>query len=382
MSIRVAHIISNLNLGGCENTLLSILSHRDRSTYEHLVINMTSGGALRQKFEEQDVRVLDLNLRASRPTATGVMSLIGMLRRWRPDVVKSWMYHADLISTLCRPFVDAPFIWGVHHCDLSSDKRLTRLTAIGCAVFSGIIPEYIVFASARSEKSHSKIGYRGRHVVIPNGYDTQYYRPDLNAGMAVREQCGIPERAPVVTMVGRYHVVKGHKEFFEAARLVSQRVPEAHFVLCGTGVVSENGELAALVSATGLENRVHLLGLRNDVPAIFNASSVNVLASLSEAFPNVVSESMACGRTNVVTDVGDAAFIVGETGLVVPPSDNTALAAGILTVIAMGEAARSSLGAAARNRIETHFTIQRTVRTYERLFSAVCCGEAAPAFEV
>jgi glycosyltransferase involved in cell wall biosynthesis len=122
-----------------------------------------------------------------------------------------------------------------------------------------------------------------------------------------------------------------------------------------------------------------MLGRRDDVPQLWAASDLGVLSSVSEGFPNVVAEAMACATPCVVTDVGDARRIVGETGLVVPPGNPEALAAAMCELLARGPAPLRDLGASARERVRREYGLDRMVDAYEELYESLTSpARAAP----
>jgi glycosyltransferase involved in cell wall biosynthesis len=166
--------------------------------------------------------------------------------------------------------------------------------------------------------------------------------------------------------------VKGHQTFVEAAGLLGRENFTAHFVLVGPGVNPENAELQAWVVGSGLDERIHLLGERPDIPRVTAALDIATCASYSESSPHVVGEAMASGVPCVTTDVGDAAIMVDDTGLVIPPRDAPAMAAAWRDLLAISPDQRGALGLRARSRIEDHYSLLGAVAKYETL-----CDEMA-----
>src|SRR5262249_13530770 len=162
--------------------------------------------------------------------------------------------------------------------------------------------------------------------------DLDRFAPDPKAYAAVRTELGLAPGATLVGVVGRHHPLKDHATFLRAAALLAGERGRVHFVLAGRGLEPGNPALEPLVGDTALRGRVHLLGERDDMPRLLAALDVLALSSVSESFPNVVGEAMACGVPCVVTDVGDAARIVGPTGIVVQPGNPAALADGLRRV--------------------------------------------------
>jgi glycosyltransferase involved in cell wall biosynthesis len=272
-------------------------------------------------------------------------------------------------------------IWGLHHSNFSLRANKVRTLAVirACAALSYCAPSRIVCCSEAVRKAHCAIGYNPRKlVVIPNGYDTERFRPDENSGSALRYELGIPKDAPVVSLMARFHPQKNHESFIEAASIVHQRRPDTHFVLCGYGVVWENQSLAGPIAARGLACCFHLLGPVGDAQRILAGSTVLASSSLGEGMSNVIAEAMACGTVCVVTDVGESANVVGDAGFVVPPEDDEALACALLSAIGLSAETRRSIGAAARRRIGGHFGLSQTVHLYQTLYEAVAEDSGRP----
>jgi glycosyltransferase involved in cell wall biosynthesis len=210
-------------------------------------------------------------------------------------------------------------------------------------------------------------------VIIPNAFDLENFRPDPPARQSVRQELGLSPEAPLIGLINRFHPMKDHNNFIQAATLLLKSLPEAHFLLCGGGVTWENSELVGWIKAGNLQERCHLLGHRDDIPRLMAALDIVSLSSSGgEGFPNVIGEAMACGSPCVVTDVGDAALIVGETGVVVPKKDPQALAAGwhkLLLDLTREE--RVQLGLAARRRVTEQYSLNMITQQYQRVYASM-----------
>ena len=147
-----------------------------------------------------------------------------------------------------------------------------------------------------------------------------------------------------------------------------------YFVLCGQDVNWENAELTRWIDEAGIRKRIYLLGRRDDIPQITAAFDIACLSSFTEGFPNIVSEAMSCEVPCVVTDVGDAAQIVEQTGLVVPHRNPAALAAALRKMVDLGREGRNQLGRDARQRITEQFDLPQIVARYESFFQELVCG--------
>jgi glycosyltransferase involved in cell wall biosynthesis len=316
---------------------------------------------------------IDVEVVSLKPNLLNWFGLARRIRELRPDLVQTWLYHADVLGGLAARRAGAPrVIWGVRHSNLEPDsnERSVLFLARWAARISRRVPDRILFNSETALRAHVGIGYdAARTEVVPNGFDTARFRPDPASRQALRAELGLAADTPLVGLVARFHPQKDHATFFSAARRVAERVSGVRFVLCGRGVNAENGMLRRWTDANGLGGRVHLLGVRDDMPALQAALDVAVSSSVGEeAFPNAVGEAMACAVPCVATDVGDTRLLVGDAGRIVPRRDPVALADACVALFAAAEA-RQRIGLAARDRIERHFSLPAIARRYEAIYS-------------
>jgi glycosyltransferase involved in cell wall biosynthesis len=373
--IRVAHIIAGLDSDGAEKMLHRLIAGMDSRRFENEVISLTDLGPMARQIEACGVRVRALGMKRGSANPFYLLRLAAWLRKSQPQVVQTWMYHADLVGGLAARLAGlSGVVWNIRHSELhpETDKRSTLWTGRACARLSRWLPRRIVCCSETSRKFHSNFGYASyRMLVILNGFDLDRFKFDPKQRVEIREALGIPESALVIGLIARKHPVKDHQNFMLAAGLLHHQFPEVRFVLCGGGVTSDDPELMDWVRSAGIQNVCHLLGQREDIPRILNSLDIATSASSGEAFPNAVAEAMACGVPCVVTDVGDSRFIVGETGRVVAPKSPTAMAQGWKELLEAGPEVRRSLGLAARERIELNFGLATVVNRYQDLYSQV-----------
>ena len=193
---------------------------------------------------------------------------------------------------------------------------------------------------------HERLGYRPRRWnIIPNGFDIDLFRPGASGYADSRRSLGLPDDVPLIGLVARLHPMKDHANFIAAAAHLHKLRPEVHFVLVGKGLDTANRNLLNQLGPLGLADHFHLLGERDDIAAITPTLDVATSASAyGEGFPNAIGEAMACGVPCVVTDVGDSAYLVGETGEVVPPRAPAALAGAWHKILSLSDADRQALG--------------------------------------
>jgi len=378
-SVKLLHIISGLGQGGAETMLYKLLTEMRSEGFETQVISLLDRGVVGPRIEALGIPVISLGMRRGVPDPRALFRLARLLRGLAPDLVQTWMYHADLIGGLAARLAGVPhLVWNIRHSDLDRHrvKRSTRYTAKAGALLSGWLPEQIICCSHRAAQVHVELGYRSERIgVIPNGFDLQQFRPNPPLGREIRAELGLDERHLLFGLVARFNPQKDHHGFIQAARQTVDAFPEARFLLCGPGVEWDNPELTAWIQAADLVRQIHLLGPREDMSAINNALDVALSASASgEGFPNVLGEAMACAVPCVVTDVGDSADIVGETGLVVTPRNPGTLADAMLQMARLDPEARLARGRAARQRIETQYSIERIAAQYTALYRTLLNG--------
>ena len=377
--MHVLHVITGLQDGGAEAVLARLCLH-DRA-HSHAVVSLTDVGKYGPILCEAGTPIYCLNMRAGRVSMRGVRSLWRILRSEQPDVVQTWMYHADFVGGLVARLARIKTIsWGVRQTDLEpgTSKRSTIWVARACARLSSWVPQAIVCCADSAVRVHSSIGYDQRKLlVVHNGYDLNEFRPDANSRFAVREELGIPPCSRVIGMVGRFDPQKDHETLLNALDQLDLDELDAYCVLVGNEVTSRNQKLIDWIQARGLGGRIILLGQRTDVPALMNALDVHVLSSaFGEGFPNVLAEAMACGTPCVATDVGDASFIVGDTGWIVPPKNPGALAAALAAALRDHSSAElwRRRQESARARIEQRFSIESMVRGFHDVWVRLARG--------
>jgi glycosyltransferase involved in cell wall biosynthesis len=376
--ISVLCLITALVGGGAEMMLYRLMSRLDRTKFNPQVISMMDHGPVSEKIRALGIPVRSLGMSQGMPNPLALLKLVRWLQCDRPDVIQTWMYHADLFGSFAAKLVGNRAIsWNIRNSNLSGEesKGLTHVTVRLCAGLSRWAPRKIVCCSESAREVHTALGYASDNmVVIPNGYDLDTFKPDLAARQSVRMELQIFETALVIGLVARFDPQKDHRIFLMAAGLLHRDMPDVHFILCGEEITKQNLDLMRWIKDAGIQDRCHLLGRRDDIPRINATFDIATLSSsFGEAFPNVVAEAMSCGIPCVVTDVGDAALIVGETGMVVPSRNPAALADAWRAMLNMDRETRTKLGLTARQRVMENYNLSKIVSCYESLFEELAC---------
>ena len=359
--------------------LLKLLQQLDRSRFTPAVISLVGLGEIGPRIQALDIPVHALGMPRGVPTPLMVLRLAKLLRQLQPDVVHTWMYHADLLGGLAARLAGCErVIWCIRQSNLSKtvNKRTTLWVVKACAFLSRRVPAQMISCSQRAKEVHVAVGYAADRLhVIPNGFDLNRFAPDARARDSVRAELGLVTDAPLVGLIARFDSQKNHFGFVEAAAQVHAQMPDAHFVLAGTEVDSANTALNRAIVAKGLQAHMHLLGRREDVPRLMAALDILVSSSHGEAFPNVLGEAMACSVPCVVTDVGDSAEIVGSTGRVVAAGDMKGMARELLEVLRLPSESKAALGEMARARVAANYEIGHVACLFEAFYERVARGE-------
>lgn len=370
--MRVLYIITGLATGGAETMLLKLLERLDRERYEPMVISLTTVGDIGPRIAALGIPVRALDMAAGLPGPLGFFRLMRAIRQLEPDIVHTWLYHADLLGGVAAKWAGVPAIcWGIRSSNLDADKTswTTRAVRRVCALMSHVIPQRIFLNSETARRIHASLGYAADKMsVIPNGFDLSRFRPDESARRSVRTGLDCTDDTLLVGMIGRFDPLKNHAGFISAMAVVFRQLPQIRLVLAGKGVDRENEELLVAIEKAGLSANIHLLGPRDDMPALMAALDVLACPSHAEAFPNVVGEAMAAGVPCVATDVGDCAYIIGNTGFVVPVGDMDGFASKVAAMLSLSRVQRMALGEQARARVQSHFEIAGVVRRYEEAY--------------
>jgi glycosyltransferase involved in cell wall biosynthesis len=379
--MRLLHIITGLATGGAEMALWRLLSNLDKTRFKSTVISLLEEGTIGPKLRSIGINVIPLRISRMAFKGKTIVDIARIVREYRPGLVQTWMHHANLLGLLgglCSGGA-APIVWNVRNTftGFSNHPPWTRLV-IRVAGWLSRIPASIIFNSHAGLASHVAIGYKlEKSTVIPNGFDTVTFRPEADAGVRLRSQVGVSPSCRLIGWVGRYHPVKGVERFLAAVKGVVEFSSRRNIaaIMCGRGISWENPIFADEVRKLGLEDVVFPLEERGDIASVTAAFDVAVSSSESEGFSNAIGEAMCCGVPCVVTDVGDSARIVAETGVVVPPGSASALTRGILQILALRPKERQALGNAARSRVESNFSIRQVAAQYTELYDRVTSEE-------
>jgi glycosyltransferase involved in cell wall biosynthesis len=372
MTRHVLHVITGLAVGGAEMALYRLILAFRGSQYRHTVIVLSPGGGMYSRFVASGITLIVLDVR--RAPIGNLVRMVRLMRTMRPDIVQTWLYHADFLGGLAARLAgNRNVIWGIRTTDVDGGcARSTALVRYLCASLSRWVPHTIVCVAEAARRSHCLLGYdASRMVVVSNGFDLSAFTPGHGERAALRAHCGFTADDIVLGTLGRFNLDKDYPNFVKAAGQLASRYPQLRFLMIGKNLDTANAELVRWIDATGYANRFVLLGERADIPICLSAMDIFCLSSRTEAFPNVVGEAMAMGLPCVATDVGDVAVLMADTGVLVPRANPDALAQGVAGLMALAPGHRSQLGQQARARIGARFTMGCVRARFEHIYEGV-----------
>lgn len=369
--IKILHVIVGLDVGGAESFLCRLIeAHQSNPDFQHRVISLTTKGILGPSLESKGVQVKALGMRTPLDIVRVYFKLVSEIRSDIPDVVQCWMYYSDLLGGLAARRIGIKnILWGIRNSHFEAGgTRLKKTVRKICAFFSYYLPNKIICVANSALSVHVNAGYDyARMIVIHNGYDLNKFQMLMNKRKLIRTELGFNENNIVIGSVGRYSPAKDHASFIKAAGFLLKENENVRFMLVGRDVTYDNQTLSKIINDTGFSERFALLGEQSDIPAYLSAIDIFCLHSKTEGFPNALAEAMCVGLPCVTTNVGDAAILVGDTGLIVEDDLHSLLNA-LRQIIGMPTSERAVMAFKSKQRIRDNFSIEKAVIAYESLY--------------
>ena len=338
------------------------------SIHETVVVSLSSLGVIGESLRARGVCVHTLEMHSAFGIPLVLWRLVGLIRATRPDIVQTWMYHADLLGGVAgRLAGSCSIVWNVRSTAipqgaLSMTFWLVRL----CAIFSYFVPDRIICCANSAKTAHINLHYAAyKMTVISNGYDFSAFDLDSKSKTRCRLELGFNDGDIVIGVVGRFDPLKDFHNFVTAASLAAAKRGNVKFLMVGRGNEWSNATLRGWIESAGLVKSFHLVGQQTDVAYYLSAMDIFCLSSANEAFPNVVVEAMAMGLPCVVTRAGDAADILGDDGFVVPVKDSVSLADALLRMCDLDPVDRKMLGERNAKKVREEYGIEKISRKYE-----------------
>lgn len=381
--IKLLKFVTTFSIGGTERQVNYLGRALDPSRFELRFACLRRWGHFLKDIETRGIPVTQYRITSlyNYSALKEQVRFARHLRRDRIEILHTYGFYCNVFAISAARLMRVPIIVAsIRDRGAGLTLMQRRVHRVMCHLADSILANADAVRQWLIEEGYDP----AKITVIRNGIDlSPYARTD--AGARLRQELGLPARAPLVAVVGRLHPLKGIEYFLEAAAIVSGRFQEARFLVVGErytdrgGVEVKDGsyrrELARYATRLGLDQRVVFTGIRLDTAELLSEVAVSVLPSLSEGLSNVLLESMAARVPVVATRVGGNPEVVedGVTGLLVPPSDSAALAQAICRLLENPHLA-SQFGQAGRQRVAERFSLERMVQETERLYQKLLTG--------
>lgn len=373
--MKVLHIITGLNNGGAEGVLYRLVTH-DKSN-EHIVISLLDEGKYGPLLEEVGVKTYYLRLNRGSVSLSPLIKLRNIIKKEDPQVVQTWMSHADLLGGLiAKSLGHNNIIWNIRHSKLTYrvSNIKTNTVILTCMALSKIIPKKIICCSEKTFQDYAGHGYpKKKMTVISNGYEFDKFNTNSNSRELIRTELGIAEDINLLGMIARYDPNKNHHGLLRSLKLVKESNENFKAILVGRDLNDNNNIIKNKIRELGLEQHILLLDQRTDIPAVMNALDIKILSSISgEGFPNVLAEAMACGTLCVATNIGDSSIIIDDYGWVVEAGNDKLLANAILEALELKQNSTewNRMKVLAKKHIIDNFSISLMVEKYNMVWNS------------
>lgn len=364
-------IINSMDVGGAESCLES-LSYSLDPLIEVEIISLSGSGKVAYRMKERGYQVHELNFGKTLLFVNEILKLFFLIKKIKPDVVHTWMYHSNLLGGFAAKILGVKkIIWSIHAFNIKKGmlRFRTRFLVHILAFFSYFIPQKIIFCSQSSLLIHKKIFYsKKKSIFIPNGINSKnfFYSEDFRTNLRI--ELGFTDREILVGCIGRFDIQKNQIGFLDIISRVTVNYPNYHFLYVGKGNDSNNTELLSSIQAKNLESKVHLLGERDDINKILSAIDIFTLPSRGEAFPISLCEAMLCEVPCIATNVGDVDFIIGGITATINLSSFDLFYNSIINIGEQSKDARKLIGRKLKDRVNKNFLIEKVAISHQEIY--------------
>ncbi len=360
----VLFLITGLYRGGAETQLLLLTRELISRGWAPTIVAMISGGPLRADFESLGVAVKSLGMQRGIPDPRGILRLVRILRQERPVILHTHMVHANLLGRISKMFAPVPVVVST----AQNIREGGRWTELAYRITDPLVDLTTNVSHAAAER-YTRVGAvpREKMRMIPNGVVFQHFGPDSEFRIGLRKELGIGAMFAWLA-VGRLEIQKDYPNLMKAISRLSRRS-----VLLVAGEGPFRSSLEQLTTDLGIQERVHFLGIRKDVPRLMSAADGYVMSSAWEGLPMVLLEAAASSLPIVATDVGGNREIVcdGISGFLVPGRNPTALAEAMMAMERLPNESRRAMGSAGRTHVSKHYSLSAVVDKWEAIYRSL-----------
>ena len=367
---KIVHIISGLKSGGAERSLFNVCNSNISDYFKQSVICLGDKAIYGDKLEELGVEVYYLNFKNNNKLYA-FLNFKNIIKKISPDIVQGWMTHGNFASVLAYFILSGrpSLFWNIRQTvyKLKHEYILTRFLFLINILLSRI-PNGIISNANISIKQLIKFCYKNdSFILIPNGFDTNYWKPDHNLRQIERNKLKFNENDFVLGYVGRYHPMKNIKLLLEAFHKLSQQNSKIKLVIVGQNLNNYNIKEKSIIDMIP-QNQILIIDNTEDVKKYYNIFDLLILCSAwGEGFPNVLGEAMSSELCCISTPVGDAPDILEDVGYLVPLDDVDFLIEKVKNCMDNPEEL-NKLGRKARIKILNQYSMEKTINTYLNIY--------------
>lgn len=367
--MKIVHVITSLDDGGAEHTLYKICKYDKKN--QHIVISLKGSGKYSPLLKKLKITVYNINMKKNFFLIFKFFLIRKFLINLKPDIVQTWLVHGDFFGGIASRLAGIENVaWNIRYSKLEIGKAkfstilLTRILA----KLSNLIPKLVIVVSKSAYKNCKELGYRHKKLLmIPNGYDLRNHKFKKFHKLNFRKKYNVKKNIPLIGTIARYDPKKDHSNLLKALNIVKLKKIDFECFLVGNNITHKNSVLYDEIKKLKLEKNIKLLGKKNNILEIMKGIDLYIQSSSSEGFPNVIAESMACKTPCVSTNAGDASFIIGKTGWIVPIKNSKLLSHAIEKALNELKSANWKLRCTqARNRIKSKFSIFQMLEAYNK----------------
>lgn len=314
MNFKIVHIISSLDVGGCEKTLYDLLNFDKSKKTKTLIISLNTGGYYKKKLEQSGYKVCSLNIKKNK--VINIFLFIKLILNFKPDIIQGWMYHGNFFALIAKAilFKKTTLFWNIRQTlyDIKYEKKNTRIFIFMGKIFSNF-PKKILCNSQTSILQHTKYGYSNNFQLVRNGIDTNKFKIDSNSGENFRKKYNIDENAYCIGLIARYHPMKDHNFFVKNILKVINK-KNVMVVMIGRDVKKKKNEIIKIVP-NNLINQFILIDEYENINEVLNSLNVICITSRwGEGMSNIIIEAMSTGLNCISSDIGDNKFLIQNFG--------------------------------------------------------------------